>query len=222
MNSKGLLCAGLLAGMPLAAFGYGRVGVGFNFGFPLYDYPPPSQVVVVHQPYAAEAVPSSPGPDYVWVAGHWEWDTPGNRWIWYGGAWQKPPTPASIWQAGYWSQQGGNWVWVGSHWASPAPQAASAPPPAPQAAPTAQPAAESAPPQHEIVVNEAPPPPIAEEPYTAPGTDYVWIPGVWTWNGAWIWAPGHYVHPPHPGAAWEMGSWQPRGTSWVWTTGHWR
>jgi len=228
MNTRALLCAGILAGAPAIAFGYSRVGFGFNFGFPLYDYPAPTHVVVVQQPVATEVMPPSPGVDYVWIAGHWEWDTSGNRWVWYGGSWQKPPAPNAVWQAGYWSQQPGRWAWVPAHWAVPNPQppgssapaADSNPPVAPQAAPTAS--EDPALAQQPVVVNEAPPPPIVEEVYAAPGPDFVWIGGLWTWNGAWVWAPGHYIRGPHPGAVWIGGSWFHGERGWAWRGGHWR
>ena len=228
MNNRSLLLAGLLAGAPAAAFGFTRVGFGFNFGFPLYDYPPPTNVVVVRQPAASEVAPPSPGPDYVWITGHWEWDPAGRRWMWFGGSWQRPPAPNAVWQTGYWSQQAGTWVWVASHWAVPNPAAAvsAGPPPAPTAPPAPAPAAEappavSAPPQ-EIVVGEAPPPPIVEEVYAAPAPDFIWIGGYWSWTGAWVWVPGHYARPPHAGAVWVAGGWHARGRSWVWAGGHWR
>ena len=231
MRTHRILLAGALIAVPAAAFAGPRVGFGFNFGFPLYDYPAPRQVVVVQQPAATEAIPPSPGPDYVFIPGRWEWDTAGSRWIWYGGSWQKPPAPSAVWQAGYWSQANGGWTWVGAHWAVPkSPPAAAAgpaappsPPPAPQAAPEASaPTTAPAAGQPEVVVNEAPPAPLAEEVYAAPGPDYVWVGGVWTWNGAWVWAPGHYLLPPHPGAIWVGGGWQARGRGWAWVGGRWR
>jgi hypothetical protein len=225
MNLKRIAFAGALLALPAAAFGFTRVGFGFNFGFPIYDYPPPTRVVVVQQPVATEVPPpAAPGPDYVWVSGHWEWDTSGGRWVWYGASWQRPPAPNAVWQAGYWSQQGPSWVWVHSHWAVPnnAGQPASAnqpPPPAPTSAPqAAQPAGD---PVQPVVVAEAPPAPVTEEIYTAPGPDFVWIGGAWVWNGAWVWAPGHYVHAPYPGAIWIGGSWGLHGHGWAWAGGHW-
>jgi len=228
MNKKTLLCAGLFAGLPAVALAYGRFGFGFNFGFPLYDYPAPTRVIVVQQPAATEVAPPSPGMDYVWVAGHWEWETAGNRWLWYGGSWQRPPAPNAVWQAGYWSQRGHRWIWVPAHWAIPNPPPAvpsmpsgdENPPPAPQAAPT--PPADPAMVQESVVVNEAPPPPIVEEVYAAPGPDYVWIGGLWTWSGAWVWAPGHYARAPHRGAVWIGGSWNRGAHGWSWAGGRWR
>ncbi len=228
MNANRLLFTALIASAPAAALAFTRVGVGLNFGFPVYDYPAPSRVVVVQQPAAAEELPPSPGPEYVWIAGRWEWDTAGNRWVWYSGSWQKPPTPTAMWQAGYWSQKGPAWSWVGSHWSIPNPAATTPPPPAvpsgPPAAPQSAPAAATAPgaAPSQVVVNEAPPPPIVEQIYTSPGPDYVWIPGYWNWNGAWVWVSGRYALPPYRGAVWVGGAWSARGGRWAWSGGHWR
>lgn len=224
MNTKGLLIVSLVAVAPATSFGFNRVGLGFNFGFPLYDSPRPTSVMVVQQPAATEVMPPSPGPDYAWVTGHWEWDTPGMRWVWWGGTWQRPPAPNAIWQAGYWSQQGNGWVWVGSHWAIPtAPQGPAAapqyPPSAPQTAPIVSTAVS---PSETVVVNEAPPSPIVEEIYAAPGPDFVWIGGYWGWHNAWVWRPGHYEHPPRHGSVWVSGSWRSSGHGWAWVGGRWR
>jgi hypothetical protein len=216
--------AGVLLAAPAAAFGYSRVGFGFNFGFPLFDYPAPTRVVVVPQPAATEMVPPAPGPDYVWIPGRWEWDTAGKRWMWYGGTWQRPPAPNAVWQAGYWSQQGPGWSWISAHWMVPnaapvATGAPSGPPPPPETAPAPIDATAPAP---EMIVNEAPPAPLVEEIYAAPGPDYVWVGGAWAWHSAWVWAPGHYVLPPHRGAVWVSGAWGARGRGWGWSGGHWR
>lgn len=229
MSPKKIALSAALLTLPAAAFGYSRIGVGFNFGFPIYDYPPPTHVYVVQQPVATEvAPPAPPGPGYVWVSGHYEWDTPGHRWVWYGASWQRPPAPNAVWQSGYWSQRNGAWTWVGSHWAVPNASAAPAnanPPPPPQNAPQPPPQTSTMAPEgtpaQQVVVNEAPPAPVVEEVYTAPGPDYVWVGGSWVWNGAWVWAPGHYVLPPYRGAVWIGGGWYRHGGGYAWGGGHW-
>ena len=221
MKPRFLLPAALLAAAATSAPAGARVGIGLNFGFPLYDSPVPSTVIVVPQPAETEVIPAAPGPDYVWIKGRWEWDAPNRRWVWYRGAWQRPPAPGAVWQSGYWSQVGASWSWVGSHWAVPAAPAAPAnnPPPAPVAAPAA-PVPEAA--SQKLEVAEAPPAPITEEVYAAPGPDFAWIPGQWTWNRVWIWIPGHYVRRPHPGAVWVAGAWGRSAHGWTWIGGHWR
>jgi len=67
-----------------------------------------------------------------------------------------------------------------------------------------------------------PPPPstvVADPVVAAPGPDYVWVPGCWSWDGfRWVWVPGHWALPPYPGAVWISGYWR----SGVWYHGHWR
>jgi len=74
----------------------------------------------------------------------------------------------------------------------------------------------------EVVVNEAPPVPPQEVIVAAPGPEYVWAPGYYSWNGGWVWVRGSWVIRPHPGAVWVGGRWGRRGHGYVWVGGHWR
>lgn len=222
MNTKRLLLGSAAALLPGVAFGFARIGFGVNFGYPIYDYPRPTNVYVVEQPVATEVPPPSPGLDYIWIAGRWEWDTAGKRWVWQGGSWQKPPSPGAVWQTGYWSMRNGAWTWIASHWAVAQPASSTQtgnPPTPPSAPPSGGPEITEA----GTTVDEAPPAPIVEEIYPAPGPDYIWISGEWTWNGRWIWAPGHYIRRPHDGAVWVAGFWDRRlDGRYIWHQGHWR
>ncbi|HVU28536.1 MAG TPA: hypothetical protein VHG71_12475 [Verrucomicrobiae bacterium] len=62
-----------------------------------------------------EAVPISPGPSYVWVAGEWEWRG-GGHWIWMRGRWIYPPYPGAVWVSGAWVHREHENVWVDGHW----------------------------------------------------------------------------------------------------------
>ncbi len=79
-------------------------------------------------------------------------------------------------------------------------------------------------PAPEAAVVVAGPPPAAEVEVVpvAPGPEYVWVGGCWTWNGAWVWAPGHYVVRPHPRAVWVRGYWGHTPRGYAWHEGHWR
>ncbi len=70
----------------------------------------------------------------------------------------------------------------------------------------------------------APPPPQTEIVTVAPGPLAVWFwtPGCWEWRGHWIWAGGHWMHRPHPGAIWVGPHWGWRGHHRVWVGGGWR
>jgi hypothetical protein len=87
-----------------------------------------------------------------------------------------------------------------------------APPPGPTGAP----------PGTEVVVSEAPPAPIVEYETVSPGPAFVWIPGVWVWQGHWVWAGGHWAHRPHRGAVYVAPHYVYRNGSHIWISGGWR
>jgi len=68
----------------------------------------------------------------------------------------------------------------------------------------------------------APPPAPKEVVPVAPGPGYYFIPGYWSWNGAWVWVPGRWVVRPWNGAVWVSGHWAKRGHGYIWVGGHWR
>lgn len=71
--------------------------------------------------------------------------------------------------------------------------------------------------------SEAPPPPMQEDVSgMAPGDDYVWQAGYWSWNNnAWAWIPGAWVVAPYAGAIWIGGSWGWHNGAWAWSGGRW-
>jgi hypothetical protein len=73
-----------------------------------------------------------------------------------------------------------------------------------------------------VVVNTPPPAPQVETVIAAPGPDYVWVGGEWVWRGRWVWAPGHWVYGPRPGAVWVGGVWVHGRGGWYHRGGHWR
>ena len=73
-----------------------------------------------------------------------------------------------------------------------------------------------------VVAPAAPPPLQVEVAPVPPGPDYVWMPGYWSWNGAWVWVGGNYVVRPRPHAVWVGGHWTRHGRGYVWIGGHWR
>lgn len=54
-----------------------------------------------------------------------------------------------------------------------------------------------------------------------PGPGYVWIDGYWAWHDRWMWQPGRWARPPHPGARWERGRWDHDRRGWRWREGRW-
>lgn len=79
----------------------------------------PSQVVVTTVP-AMPAPPQdvtqspSPGSDYVWVRGYYNWT--GEHYVWVPGSWTEVPRPAAVWVPGQWQPTTGGYVWVAGHW----------------------------------------------------------------------------------------------------------
>jgi hypothetical protein len=66
-------------------------------------------------PDRAETPPPQPGPQYVWVPGHYSWD--GNDFQWHSGEWSVPPTGYHAWMPGRWEQTGdNNWTYVEGQW----------------------------------------------------------------------------------------------------------
>ena len=68
--------------------------------------PPPTDVV--------EVVPAQPGPEYVWVRGHYRWDDGDYRWV--NGHWQVAPQGFREWVPGHWINRHDQWFWVEGHW----------------------------------------------------------------------------------------------------------
>ena len=60
-----------------------------------------------------EAIPLSPGADFVWISGSWTWQ---NRWVWTSGYYSHRPFGHADWVPGYWSHQHNGWAWERGHW----------------------------------------------------------------------------------------------------------
>ena len=55
-------------------------------------FPPP--------PLRVEVMGVSPGPDYIWCDGYWDWEN--NAYIWIPGRWALRPFAGAIWFRGGW------------------------------------------------------------------------------------------------------------------------
>ncbi|MGH7321451.1 MAG: YXWGXW repeat-containing protein [Candidatus Rokuibacteriota bacterium] len=81
--------------------------------------PPPGPVVAAPPPAPVpqvEVTPPSPGPPYVWVAGHWVWRGPQHGYQWIPGRYVTPVQPGYLWVPGRWVPRPGGYVWVEGHW----------------------------------------------------------------------------------------------------------
>jgi hypothetical protein len=208
MRTQLLSLLAALSCAPLISQAGTSVGIGIGVGAPP-PYPPGAVVIpATPPPPQAEVVTIAPGPNFVWVTGHWAWQPRGRRhWTWVRGTWIARPSQAAVWTPGHWVAAEHGWVWVEGQWTVPA-----VPPPGPAIA-------------GEAIVQEAPPAPIAERrPRHPPGPDFFWIAGHWAWNGGWVWQPGRFEHRPHdhPGTRWEAGRWDRRGNGYIWIEGGWR
>ncbi len=75
-----------------------------------------------------------------------------------------------------------------------------------------------------IYVNLAPPSlPVYYQP-SAPGPDFIWMPGYWAWGpGGYYWVPGTWVLAPQVGLYWTPGywAWDPYCGCYDWQDGYW-
>jgi hypothetical protein len=196
MKISKLTLVAVLSSAPMAVLADSRVDFGISV-----EAPAPGVVVATPPPpMASEIISPAPGPNFVWVGGHWKWRGRWRGWAWVRGRWAQRPYANAEWIAGHWGPAPGGWVWIEGQWVAPQPPVSQA-----------------------YVVGSAPPPPIFETVYPAPGPDYFWIGGSWAWHGRWIWSPGHYERHPHfhPGAGWVNGHWDRRGGGYIWIGGHW-
>jgi hypothetical protein len=67
-------------------------------------------------PLRAEALPPSPGPDLVWIAGHWSWSPDMQNYVWTPGEYREPPRAHAAWLPGRWMQRHDGWVWDEGRW----------------------------------------------------------------------------------------------------------
>ncbi len=64
-------------------------------------------------PYV-EVIPSSPGPESIWVDGYWHWD--GSEHVWLRGHWTRPPARGYVWVRSGWERQGGHYHLIPGRW----------------------------------------------------------------------------------------------------------
>lgn len=80
-----------------------RVSIGIRV-----DAPPP--------PLRHEVIVARPGPNVVWVPGHWDWAPARGRYVWVRGAWLRPPFPRAVWVGPVWHHRGHHRYYVRGHW----------------------------------------------------------------------------------------------------------
>jgi hypothetical protein len=184
-------CYAAILALPVRAQ---HIDLGLRIGIPapiIVEQAPPRPVV--------ERMVVSPGPGYVWIAGHHSWMN--GRWVWISGVWVLPPQPGAYYVEGRWDDRSRNWI--EGHW-----EIVAAPTP---------------PPMVEEYAGEAPPPPRQEIIVAQPGPEYVWIGGYWAWHHHHHeWIAGRWERPPHGRHEWVAPRWEHRGGSYVFIEGSWR
>jgi len=77
--------------------------------------PPPDAVYVSEAPPAlqSQVVVASPGPDFVWVPGWWNWD---RQYVWVAGSWQRPPRARAVWVSPKWRRTSRGWYRINGYW----------------------------------------------------------------------------------------------------------
>lgn len=182
-----------------AAHAENHISVGIRLGAP-------APIIVRRAPPRpiAERVIVSPGPGYVWIAGHNSWT--GSQWVWTPGMWVMPPQPSAVYVEGRWDERTQNWI--DGYWSvqSPPPQVVVGNPgPGPD------------------IIIDAPPPPRHEVMTVRPSREHVWVPGYWAWRGRrHEWVAGRWELPPRGHARWNAPHYEHRGNSYVFIEGTWR
>lgn len=160
----------------------------------------PAQGVVVNRepPEPINEVPPevrADGENIEWIPGYWMWSDEQQDFIWISGVWRDVP-PGRRWVPGHWTAADGAFQWVSGFWAG------------------AQ--------LHEVQMLPDPPETLEIGPSSpAPGANYFWVPGCWTWNNSaygwragywyagqanWVWIPDRYCYTPQ-GVVFVNGYW---------------
>jgi hypothetical protein len=138
----------------------------------------------------------SPDATAVWIPGYWRWNTSSSEYEWISGVWRRQ-VPNQTWHPGQWLNNGDTYSWQTGYWG----------------------------PEGEtkiIYVKEAPPAFIEETKGTAPGTDHIWIPGVWRHDGTkYVWLPGSWERPASEDLSWVPGVWFKTTSGHEFVPGHW-
>ena len=127
-----------------------------------------------------------PAGESIWIPGYWAWSEDQNDFLWVSGIWRSPPPDYLEWVPGYWEAIEGGSQWVSGYWGSMEAD--------------------------EVAYLPNPPESLEQGPSSgAPGEDYFWVPGNWTWHEnryawrtgfwtvvrpSWLWVPAHYVWTP--------------------------
>jgi hypothetical protein len=71
-------------------------------------------VRVAPPPIVVETRAPAPGPGYVWIEGHHQWE--GRAYAWVPGRYERAPRERAVWVPGHWSKDRHGWYWVEGRW----------------------------------------------------------------------------------------------------------
>lgn len=79
-----------------------------------------SQVVVKVKPAKPKVVivkadVPKPGPNHIWIDGHWTCEKKTKSYVWKKGHWVKPKK-GKVWIPGHWKKVPGGHKWMSGHW----------------------------------------------------------------------------------------------------------
>jgi len=186
--------------------------------------PAEAQVVVVKKPKKPTVLvvqKDKPGPDYVWIEGHWYWDKGAKKYAWKRGHWVKK-RDGSRFMPGKWKKVPTGWKWVPGTWVTVKKHARVEKihkVKEPQVLVVDKIAVEGG-----IVAKRPIRPRVKVRKGKQPGPDYVWRPGCWRWNTdtrKYVWVHGKWVRQPG-GMKWVPGKWKSVPGGYKWIPGRWR
>jgi hypothetical protein len=93
----------LVVMVPTTAHAQFSLGLDIRIGYA----PPPMPVY---------EQPPLPGPDYIWVPGHWAWSDDDDDYFWAPGYWELPPEPGLLWTPAWWGWDNGAFRFHGGYW----------------------------------------------------------------------------------------------------------
>ncbi len=93
----------LLVMAPTIAQAQVSVGLDIRIGYA----PPPIPVF---------AQPPLPGPDYIWIPGHWAWSDWVDDYYWVQGYWELPPELGLLWTPAWWGWDRGGYRYHDGYW----------------------------------------------------------------------------------------------------------